>query len=91
MLKKKKIPLRKCVACNENRPKKELVRVVRNNEGIVQVDLTGKMNGRGAYICPNLECLDKVKKSKRLTKVLEDQINDEVYEQLYDLIVSKQD
>lgn len=85
-MKKKKIPLRKCVACNEGKPKKELIRIVRNTEGKVEVDLTGKMNGRGAYICPDLNCLEKAKKSKRLSKVLETEVTEEVFERLYDII-----
>lgn len=85
-MKKKKIPLRKCVACNEGKPKKELIRIVRNTDGKVEVDLTGKMNGRGAYICPDLNCLEKVKKSKRLSKVLETEVTDEVYNRLYEII-----
>lgn len=90
-LRKKKIPLRKCIACNENRPKKELIRVVKNKDGIVQVDLTGKMNGRGAYICPNKECFDKVKKSKKLDKALEIEIPDEIYDKLNDVVDSKEE
>lgn len=85
-MRKKKIPLRKCVACNESKPKKELIRVVRNTDGIVEVDLTGKKNGRGAYICPDLNCLEKVKKNKRLSKTLETEIPNEVFDQLYDII-----
>jgi len=88
-LKKKKIPLRKCVACGENKPKKELIRVIRNTEGIVEVDLTGRKNGRGAYICSNLECLNKAKKNKNLAKSLKTEIPEEVYEQLVDIIDSK--
>ncbi|MBZ2173834.1 YlxR family protein [Schnuerera sp. xch1] len=82
--------MRKCVECNENRPKKELIRMVKNKEGILDVDLTGKMNGRGAYICPKMECLDKVKKSKRLSKALEVEITDDIYDKLYSIIESKQ-
>lgn len=85
-MKKKKIPLRRCVACNEGKPKKELIRIVRNTEGKVEVDLTGKMNGRGAYICPDMNCLEKAIKSKRLSKVLEAEVTDEVFDRLYDII-----
>lgn len=90
-MRKKKIPMRKCVACNENKPKKELIRVVRNTEGVVQVDLTGRVNGRGAYICPDLDCLEQVKKSKRLSKTLEIEVPDEIFDQLYDIIKSKEE
>ena len=85
-MKKKKIPLRKCVACNENRPKKELIRVVKNKENFVDVDLTGKMNGRGAYICSNSQCLEKAKKNKKLNRALGIDISEEVYEKLNNII-----
>jgi len=88
-LKKKKIPLRRCVACGENKPKKELIRVIRNTEGIVEIDLTGRKNGRGAYICSSSECLNKAKKSKNLAKSLNTEIPEEVYEQLVEIIDSK--
>ncbi len=63
-MKKKKVPLRKCIACGEGKPKKELIRVVKSNENEVNIDITGKMNGRGAYICSNLECLELAQKGK---------------------------
>ncbi len=85
-MKKRKIPLRKCIACNEGKPKKELIRIVRNTDGEVEVDLTGKVNGRGAYICPDLDCLEKLKKSKKLSKTLEVEVPDEVFDKLYDII-----
>ena len=56
----KKIPLRTCMGCNEKRTKKELIRIVKQKDGNVEVDKTGKMEGRGAYICNNIECLDKI-------------------------------
>ncbi len=90
-MKKKKIPLRKCVACNENKPKKELIRIVKNNENFVDVDLTGKKNGRGAYICSNKECLDKAMKSKRLSRALEIEIPEEVYDKLSNIMDSKEE
>lgn len=90
-MKKKKIPLRKCVACNENKPKKELIRVVKNTEGIIEVDLTGKKNGRGSYICSNLDCLEIAKKSKKLEKALQAEIPDEVYSKLNEIIEDKID
>ena len=62
----RKIPLRKCIGCNEMKDKRELVRIVRNKEGEISVDLTGKKPGRGAYICKSIECLDKAQKAKRL-------------------------
>jgi predicted RNA-binding protein YlxR (DUF448 family) len=88
-LKKKKIPLRKCIACGEGKPKKELIRVVRNNEKEVSIDITGKMNGRGAYICSNLECLELAQKGKKLSRTLEVEVPNDVYESLKDIIQSK--
>ncbi len=78
----KKIPQRTCMACQEKKDKRELVRIVRSPEGDISVDMTGKKPGRGAYICPNLECLNKVIKSKRLERSLETTISQEIYESL---------
>lgn len=85
----KKIPLRTCMGCNEKKPKKELVRIVKNKDGEIFIDRTGKADGRGAYICDQIECLDKVIKSKRLEKVLEIQIPEEVYNNLRGVIIDK--
>ncbi|WP_352417843.1 YlxR family protein [Proteiniborus sp.] len=81
-MKTKKIPLRKCLGCSEGKAKRELIRIVKNKEGDIFVDLTGKANGRGAYICRNTECLEKAMKSKRLNKALEVEIPDKVYDDL---------
>jgi len=70
------------VACNENKPKNELIRIVKDKEGNIEVDLTGKMNGRGAYICPDDECFIKAKQSKILEKTLKTHISDEIYENI---------
>lgn len=78
----KKIPVRRCVGCNESKPKKELVRIVRSAEGEISVDLTGKKSGRGAYLCPKAACLTKVQKAKRLERALDCAIPDEVYARL---------
>lgn len=86
----KKIPLRTCMGCNEKKPKKELIRIVKNKDGIITIDETGKQEGRGAYICNNIECLGKVVKSKRLERTLEKEISQEVYENLKELIIDKQ-
>ena len=64
-LKQKKIPVRRCVGCNAQRPKRELVRVVRSPEGEISIDLRGKAPGRGAYLCPSAACLAKARKAKR--------------------------
>ena len=78
----KKIPQRQCMGCRERKAKRELIRVVRQPDGTVSLDFGGKMNGRGAYICPNPECLKKVQKSKALDRSLEVTIPAEVYERL---------
>ena len=78
----KKIPQRQCMGCRERKAKREMIRVVRGTDGNVCLDFGGKMNGRGAYICPNPECLKKVQKSKALDRSLEVTIPDEVYERL---------
>ena len=78
----KKIPQRQCMGCRERKPKRELIRVVRCTDGEVRLDFGGKMNGRGAYICPNSECLKKVRKSKALDRSLEVAIPEEVYDRL---------
>ena len=80
MEKVKKIPMRQCLGCNEHKPKRELIRIVRTPEGEVVADMTGKKNGRGAYLCPSESCLRRVQRSKRAEKVLECAIPDEVYE-----------
>ena len=81
-MKNKKIVLRSCVVTKEKLPKNELLRVVRTPEGNVVIDTTGKVNGRGAYIKKDLEVLEKAKKSKALSRHLEVEINDNVYEQI---------
>ena len=78
----KKIPMRQCVGCREMKPKKELIRVVRSAEGEVSLDFKGKAPGRGAYVCPETQCLAKAMKSKALERSLEVPIPDEVYERL---------
>ena len=81
-VKKKKIPERRCVGCNETKEKKQLIRVVRTPEGDVTLDVTGKKSGRGAYICHSLSCFKKARKSKRLETGLNVQIPEEIYERL---------
>ena len=76
----RKIPLRKCIGCNEMNDKRTLVRIVRNKEGEISVDLTGKKPGRGAYICKSIECLDKAQKAKRLERAFSAQIEPEIYD-----------
>ena len=81
-MKQKKIPMRRCNGCNEQKTKNELIRIVRSPEGEISLDLTGKKSGRGAYICNNIECLRKVRKSRRIDKTFEITIPDEVYDSL---------
>ena len=78
----KKIPQRQCMGCRERRAKRELIRVVRSPEGNVSLDFGGKMNGRGAYLCPDPECLKKAIRSKALDRSLEVEIPEEVYARL---------
>ena len=78
----KKIPQRQCMGCRERKPKKELIRVVRGPDGTVSLDFSGKAPGRGAYICPSPECLQKAIKSKSLDRSLEVTIPEEVYTRL---------
>ena len=81
-MQQRKIPLRRCTGCNEQKPKKELVRVVRRPQGEIALDRVGKMPGRGAYLCPSAQCLAKARKAKRLERALEAQIPPEVYERI---------
>ena len=75
----KKIPQRQCMGCRERKEKRALIRVVRGTDGTVSVDFSGKLNGRGAYICPDPECLKKAQKAKSLERSLEVSIPEEVY------------
>ena len=75
----RKIPTRRCTGCGEHFPKSSLIRVLRTPEGEIVLDLTGKKNGRGAYICKNAACLKKARKSKRIESSLECRISDELY------------
>lgn len=78
----RKIPMRQCMGCNEHKPKQELLRVVRSPEGEISLDFTGKKNGRGAYLCRDVKCLRRARKSRRIDKVLETEIPDEVYDRM---------
>ena len=76
----RKIPTRRCTGCGEHFPKMELIRVVRTPEGEIVLDTTGKKSGRGAYVCPEMECLKKARKSRALERAFELAIPDEVYD-----------
>ncbi len=78
----KKIPMRQCMGCREMKPKKELIRVVRSPEGSVSLDFKGKAPGRGAYLCPDLQCLKKARKSGSIGRVLEVEIPAEIYDEM---------
>ena len=82
MLKPKKIPQRQCVGCREMKEKRALIRVVRSPEGEVSLDFRGKKPGRGAYVCPDLNCLRKARKSRALERAFAVSIPEEVYEAL---------
>lgn len=81
-MKVKKIPMRKCIGCQASKPKKELIRIVRTPEGELYIDATGKLNGRGAYICPDAKCLQTAVKAKRLENAFETQISNDVIDAL---------
>jgi predicted RNA-binding protein YlxR (DUF448 family) len=90
MAKVRKVPMRQCTGCLTVRPKKELVRVVRTPEGEVVLDFTGKRSGRGAYICPDVNCLAEAHKRGRLSKSLEVPIDQETWEQLEQACIDRQ-
>ena len=85
-MKNKKIPMRSCVVSREKLPKQELIRIVKNKENEVFVDVTGKQNGRGIYIKKDLDVLEKAKKSKIMDKLLEIKIEDSIYDELESII-----
>ena len=85
----KKIPMRKCTSCGEMKPKTELIRVIKTPEGEISIDLTGKKNGRGSYICPTEACLKKAIKTKAIERSLECKISEEIYERLKEEIQSE--
>ncbi len=81
-MKERKIPLRKCLGCNEQKSKKELIRILKNKENEISIDFTGKANGRGAYICKNISCFETAYKRKSIERALQHQIDKELYERL---------
>lgn len=87
-MKTKKVPVRMCIACREGKPKKELVRVVAD-EGVLFPDETGKAHGRGAYICPQVECLEKAKKTKAFERTLEAPMTDDAYNAIKRVILRR--
>ncbi|WP_425540123.1 RNase P modulator RnpM [Microaceticoccus formicicus] len=87
--KTKKVPIRKCVGCQDSGSKKELIRIVKNKELGVVVDKTGKLNGRGAYLCKNIECLELAIKKRKLNHALKSEISNEVYKEIRDYVESE--
>ena len=85
----KKIPQRTCMGCNSKKDKKELIRIVKNKENQINIDKTGKMQGRGAYLCDNIQCLEKAIKTKRIERVFETKIEEEIYEKLRGVMLDK--
>lgn len=90
-MQKKKIPMRQCVGCRTMFPKKELIRVVRSPEGEISLDFRGKKPGRGAYVCPKAECLEKARKQRALERGFSCQIPDAVYEQMKEEMEARAD
>ncbi len=78
----KKIPMRTCIACREEKPKSEMLRVVKNAEGEIRLDFSGKLPGRGAYLCNNAACVAKLQKNKLLNKNFSCEVPREVYERI---------
>ena len=83
--------MRRCIGCYESKPKKELVRIVKQSDGNIVLDCTGKLNGRGAYLCNDIKCLDKVIKGKKLNKEFETDISKEVYDNLKSQLSMRED
>ncbi len=80
--KMKKVPLRMCVGCHEMKPKKEILRIVKSQDNTISIDLTGKKPGRGAYICYNVDCLEKARKGKRLERAFQQAVTQQIYDNL---------
>ena len=85
----KKIPQRTCIGCKEKKEKRELIRIVKDKEGNITLDRTGRSNGRGAYICDNIKCLEKAIKTKALARTFEMEIEETVYNELRGVISEK--
>lgn len=83
----KKLPNRTCIGCNSIKPKKELVRIVKDKDGNISLDMTGRASGRGAYLCKDIQCLEKAIKTKKLERVFETKITEEIYESLRGVMI----
>ena len=86
----KKAFQRRCMACNTKKNKYDLIRIVKNKKGEILVDKTGKLNGRGAYICNNIECLEKVIKKNRISRVLKSDTEQKIYENIRGVIIGNE-
>lgn len=80
---KKKVLMRKCLGCNEMKDKRTLIRIVKSKDNKFAIDLTGKLNGRGAYVCNNMACFEKVKKTKGLNRAFKHNVPEDIYITLY--------
>lgn len=82
ILKQKKVPMRMCLGCQEMKPKKELIRIVKSKENDISIDSIGKKPGRGAYMCKSADCFDRARKGKRLERAFETSISEDIYDTL---------
>ena len=82
-MKQRKIPMRRCAGCMQSRPKKELIRIVSHGDGHIFLDMTGKVNGRGVYLCPESSCLEKAKKKNALSRSLGIKLDQNDLERVY--------
>ena len=87
----KKVPMRTCIACRQSKPKKELIRIVRNKEGEYAVDRTGRLNGRGAYVCDDKSCFEKIIKRKLLGHAFECEVPAEVYDSIKEALLGEKE
>ena len=85
----KKIVQRMCIGCNEKKDKRELIRIVLNKQGEISIDKTGKLEGRGAYICDNIDCLENAIKSRKLERAFDTKIEEHIYNKLRGVIIDK--
>lgn len=83
-MKSRRVPMRMCLGCNEMKPKKELIRVVKSKEGDISLDLTGKKTGRGAYICRNIECFRKARSAHRFERAFACRISEDLFDSMED-------
>lgn len=90
-MKEKKVPMRMCVGCREMKPKRELIRVVRSQEGVVSMDATGRKPGRGAYVCRSAECLKRAIKQKQLERAFECPLGEETHQALLEALEALQE